>query len=317
MHQPIISLIVPVYNVECYLNRCLLSLSGLNLEYEIIIVNDGSTDSSLAVAEAFQQRFSDKMVRIVSQTNQGLSQARNLGLSLAKGQYVAFIDSDDFVDPVNFSMFIQQAVADSLDIAIGKFTYFGAGEQQGQGTMHEAFFQRNVVAGIEAFDFLRVEVWIKVFRRAFLIDNAISFIPGLLFEDEVFHIHTMLLAQRIRYFDLPFYFYFQRESSITKSTAKIVRYQHYYRIALEIFALRDLVDKQATKSLVCRRAWLYLLESLPHIYQHDVQEFEIKRRQATELLVALSSIEELSAEDKRIIALLLSQQALLFTSRKE
>lgn len=313
--QPIISIIVPVYNVAKYLSRCLLSLADLTVSYEIIIVNDGSSDQSLDIAQKFQQRFSDKEIYITSQVNKGLSAARNTGIQLAKGQYIAFIDSDDFVDPIHFSKLIHQTISHDLDIGIGKFIYFGIGEERGIGQINETLVQSHIIAGITALDFLRPEVWCKVYRRTLLLDNTIQFVESLLFEDEVFNLNVMLLAQRVKYFDLPFYFYYQRQNSIINSVDSLTRYQHYYRLAMEIFALKSLTPVKAIQNLVCRRAWFFLWESLPRLYEHDKNIFAQKRMECRSLLLNLQEIPEISGKDKQIIELLLSETPLTITKK--
>ena len=94
--NPLVSVIIPVYNVEKYLRRCLNSV--IDQEYkniEIILVNDGSTDNSLEIAISYKEK--DKRIKVFSQENQGLSAARNMGLDKSHGEYITFIDSDDYV----------------------------------------------------------------------------------------------------------------------------------------------------------------------------------------------------------------------------
>ena len=116
-----LSIIVPVYNVERYLEKCLKSLCGLNIENEIIIINDGTKDSSLEIAEKFRENHKNENIKIISQKNQGLSEARNNCLKVAKGEYISFIDSDDFVDTENYEQFINETIKDKVDIGIGRY----------------------------------------------------------------------------------------------------------------------------------------------------------------------------------------------------
>lgn len=97
-----VSVVVPVYNVEKYIERCLDSLvrQKFGYEYEIIIVNDGTKDNSMTIADRFASKYD--FIRIITQQNAGLSAARNTGLANARGEYIAFIDSDDFVSPFTF-----------------------------------------------------------------------------------------------------------------------------------------------------------------------------------------------------------------------
>ena len=116
-----LSIIVPVYNVEKYLERCLKSLCGLKIENEIIIINDGTKDGSLQIAERFRENHKNENIIIISQENQGLSEARNNGLKVAKGEYISFTDSDDFVDTENYEKFINETIKDKVDIGIGRY----------------------------------------------------------------------------------------------------------------------------------------------------------------------------------------------------
>ena len=116
-----LSIIVPVYNVEKYVEKCLESLCGLKIENEIIVVNDGTKDSSLEIVERFKENHKNENIIIISQENQGLSEARNNGLKAAKGEYISFIDSDDFVDTENYEKFINEVIEDKVDIGIGRY----------------------------------------------------------------------------------------------------------------------------------------------------------------------------------------------------
>jgi len=116
-----LSIIIPVYNVEKYLEKCLNSLCGLKIENEIIIINDGTKDSSLEIAEKFKKNHKNENILIISQENQGLSEARNNGMKIAKGEYISFIDSDDFVDTGNYEKFVNEVIKDNVDIGIGRY----------------------------------------------------------------------------------------------------------------------------------------------------------------------------------------------------
>lgn len=111
-----VSVVVPVYNVEKYIERCLDSLvrQKFGYEYEIIIVNDGTKDNSMTIADRFASEYD--FIRIITQQNAGLSAARNTGLANARGEYIAFVDSDDFVSPFYISEMYTLAVKNNADI---------------------------------------------------------------------------------------------------------------------------------------------------------------------------------------------------------
>ena len=114
-----ISIIVPIYNVEEYLVECLKSIYKIeNLRYEVILVNDGSKDKSYKIMEDFKALYPNQTV-LINKENGGLSSARNTGLRVAKGRYVSFIDSDDFIDTVEFEKFVIKGIKSRVDIAVG------------------------------------------------------------------------------------------------------------------------------------------------------------------------------------------------------
>ena len=119
-----LSIIVPVYNVEKYIEKCLNSLCNPEIEKEIIIVNDGSTDSSLKIVEEFKKNHDKENIIIISQEKKGLPEARTTGLRKAKGEYVSFIDSDDFVDKKLYEIMVKEVIKDRVDYGIGKYSYF-------------------------------------------------------------------------------------------------------------------------------------------------------------------------------------------------
>lgn len=311
--QPAVSIVIPAYNVEKYLARCLYSLININISYEIIIINDDSKDNTLSIAKDFQQRFSDKTIKIISQPHKGVSAARNLGLASSRGNYIYFMDSDDFLDPINFTSLVQQAIQQNLDIGIGRFYYFNHAEKQVMGEMREELFHYPISQGIEVIDACRVEVWLKIFRRDFLLVQNIQFIANILFEDEIFHLHTMLFAQRVKYIDIPFYFYYQRKDSLSHSISDKQRYQNYYRLVNELEKLRQKVTNKQAENIIYLRMWAFLREALPKCYFLDPIQFEQRRQRLMPLFSHLAKLETLPAEEKRVIDLLLSTEKVKFS----
>ena len=115
--MPLVSVIIPVYNVEKYLNQCLDSVIAQTLtDIEIICVNDSSTDGSLGILEEYEKK--DKRIRVVTQPNSGAGAARNRGLSMASGKYLSFLDSDDFFEPDMLELAYQKAEEDSADFVV-------------------------------------------------------------------------------------------------------------------------------------------------------------------------------------------------------
>ena len=122
MYKKLVTVVVPIYNVERYLEKCLTSIilqTYKNLE--VILVNDGSTDNSLNICKEFEKE--DSRIRIISQENKGLSVARNVGIENAKGEYIAFVDSDDFISCKFIENLYNESIRNNSDIVCCDFYY--------------------------------------------------------------------------------------------------------------------------------------------------------------------------------------------------
>lgn len=212
------SIIIPIYNVELYLDECLESLEGLSSsDIEIIAINDGSIDSSPDILDKWTHKIHNLV--IINQTNRGLSGARNTGLSICKGDYIAFIDSDDYVDSSALLKLFESAKHSKADITIGDYYEFIQGN--GQNNLVSLKSNRSITNGetffLEYFKPLKSMVWRSVYRRSFLLDNNISFKEGIYFEDILFTPSVFLRAKKILNTNIPFYYYRKRANSITTS----------------------------------------------------------------------------------------------------
>lgn len=118
-----LSIIVPVYNVERYLEECLNSLLRLKMEKEIIVVNDGSKDGSLELLKRYESMKLENFL-VINKENEGLSEARNVGMRAARGRYIYFIDSDDFIDPVKFEELYSEGMKNNVEFIKKKSRIF-------------------------------------------------------------------------------------------------------------------------------------------------------------------------------------------------
>lgn len=180
-----LSTVVPAYNAEQWLERCILSIEGQDVArdlYEVIIVNDGSTDGTLMVAQKLAAEFSN--IRIVSQPNKGLSEARNAGIDLAKGDYLMFVDSDDMLARDCLGKILSACEGLNLDLL-----RIGAVGKEPAGTVRKG---KDVLLG-------RVKVCapFTVCRRAFLEEHGLRFFPGIFHEDAEFTPRLYFYAGRV------------------------------------------------------------------------------------------------------------------------
>lgn len=196
--KPAVSIILPVYNVEQYLEECLESILNQTYDdYELIAINDGSTDKSLIILGSYHEKFAGKLT-IYSQTNLGVAVARNKGLSVAKGKYVYFLDSDDWIDEktlevcvdslekenANLVLFDAKAFSDGVSGSIlKKFNYVR--------NLPKTIYYGNQVFSDSVNNLYIVPCWCYLFEREYYKD--LGFIPGILHEDNFFT--TMLFIK--------------------------------------------------------------------------------------------------------------------------
>lgn len=222
-----LSIVVPIYNVEQYLRECLESLYKIDkIDCEIILVNDGSKDNSREIMEEFYNLYPDKTV-IVDKENGGLSSARNAGMRVAKGDYISFIDSDDFIDVDEYTKFFLEGEEEKLDVMVGNMRYYTP-EKTGAPLFRSDIVKNSgIVTGIEFFWELfeqpkcfREEVVDDIYKREFLIKNNLWFNEDIVHEDSEFTPMVYIKAQRVKYIDRAFYFYRQRTGSIMNKVSE-------------------------------------------------------------------------------------------------
>jgi glycosyltransferase involved in cell wall biosynthesis len=220
----ILSVIVPVYNVERYLEKCLKSILSQDIRpdfYEIILVDDGSTDNSGRICDTFASNGSN--ISVIHQANQGLSVARNVGLSAACGKYVLFVDSDDFLQQNVFGVLVDAIEEANLDILRFKYTRIKEGDQP------SSVVSRSLTKGVfKGHDFLVHRFGNECYacqfmiRKELLTTNGLYFRPGIIFEDTEWTPRVLEKAQRVSEIDLLVYYYLVREGSITQGNAEKV-----------------------------------------------------------------------------------------------
>ena len=215
MKSPKVSVIVPVYNVENYLARCLDSLVNQTLEeIEIVVVNDGSPDNSQVIIDDYAGRYPNKIRSFVKE-NGGLSDARNYGVERATGEYIGFVDSDDYADMDMFEKMYQKAVSTGAQVVCCSVSH--EYENRTRKTSYdEAVFGKSVIESPEILTFGNSFAWNKIYQRAFWQENGFQFPLRQWFEDSYLIYNVMLAANKVELVNIPFLHYVRfREDSIT------------------------------------------------------------------------------------------------------
>lgn len=219
MTKKLLSIIVPVYNVEKYLERCLTSLeSFLSENVEIILVDDGSTDKSGFICDKYLRE--DLLINVIHKENGGLSDARNAGISKAQGDYIWFIDSDDEIFPVYPKL---KKIFESREADIICLDYVYKSDMTDTIMSHASLESEKIYTGT---DFLKkvliaheyyVPAWSYIFKREYIIGNNFKFRKGIYHEDEQLTPYLLLNANSVISFKYMAYKYIYRENSIVSN----------------------------------------------------------------------------------------------------
>ena len=228
LNSTALSVVIPVFNAGNYLGRCLetlLKTQGIE-NAEIILIDDGSTDSSVDIAESFKQ--SHKNITVIRKSNEGPSEARNAGLKNASGKYVFFCDADDEVDPELLSRAIKDIRNSSEDVILWDASIFDDEGTEFPQKRKDYFIHiglsanDGVISGqqairkqLDACMSFPATVWLGLHRREFLLENNLYFASGILHEDELWVIKVLLLAGSVRYIPEKIYRYRIHKGSIT------------------------------------------------------------------------------------------------------
>lgn len=208
--MPKVSVIVPVYNVENYIRKCLKSLVGQTLEeIEIIIVNDGTKDNSMLIVREFADKYPQKIV-ILEKENGGLSDARNYAIPHAKGEYIAFLDSDDYIEKNMYQDMYEIAKKENSDMVECDFYWeYPHKTKTDIGEIYEGKKQM--------LEKIRVVAWNKLIKREILEKTKITFPVGYHYEDVEFTYQLIPYLEKVSFLKEPCIHYIQREGSISNS----------------------------------------------------------------------------------------------------
>jgi len=254
-----VSVIVPVYNVEKYIVQCLDSIMKQSLkEIEIIIVNDGSTDNSLNLINRYKK---DPRVKIITQQNKGLSGARNTGLKIAKGEFISFIDSDDYIDQFMLESMVTKASLDGADIVMCQFKKV---DDNGNSKFISDLSKFSNISKEEAFKIYlsaghSAVVWANIYKRKLFTENKILFPEGIYHEDIPTTYKLFYYAKKITTVGKIYYFWRDRDGSISKSiTEKHIDDTFRIYELTKIFLIQNNIFSEMYKYYI-KRTFLYTI----------------------------------------------------------
>lgn len=325
MNSALISIIVPVYNVELYLQKCIDSI--LNQTYrnkEIIIVDDGSTDNSINIINEYEKKY--KEIQVVRQKNMGVSVARNVGLNLSNGQYVTFIDADDYIEEHAIEDMVDKIVKEKSDMCVFGFNTILENNSRKHTKIYdfdEEICKDRIIA-LRMFFLFKIHgfPWNKICKRELYFDNNIIFPVNKSYgEDSVVTFKLLNCCKKISFLKKTLYNYSQRAGSITKlnkckNADDILDNIMYMYNELEknndYYKIKNEYESYYIKNLYCAMIIIYKCK----IYKSDNENIKKALENINKYIKKISLIKiifnrRISIKDK-IIAMLLQSGILYY-----
>lgn len=254
--NPTVSIIVPIYNAEAYLNRCVDSI--LNQEYrdfELFLIDDGSTDASFGICDDYAKR--DSRIHVIHKENTGVSDSRNIALQQARGTYVQFLDSDDWITPDATKLFVRAATEHHCDLVIADF-YRVVGDR----VSHKGDIEEDGVLTKEDFaahmmenpaDFYYGVLWNKLYRRDIIEKHGLCMNPSISWcEDFLFNLEYILHADIFYALQAPVYYYVKTKGSLASQgmsisktiKMKLMVFEYYNNFYKNVYDEKDYEKKR-------------------------------------------------------------------------
>ena len=220
---PLVSVIMPVYNAQDFLSIAIDSV--LNQTYknlELICVDDGSTDESANIIRSYLCK--DERITFMQIENHGQGYVRNMAAKLAKGKYIQFLDSDDYIEPITLEVAVSRAESDNSDLVIYDWVYYKPVAKTYNYNNFDALYAIPVLKGEECLRLLEISPYFtvnKLYRKSFLLDNGVVYGEDYIYEDIPFWVKVALNAKRVSTLHSPLYRVTINSSSTTKTNLAV------------------------------------------------------------------------------------------------
>ena len=224
-----VSIIIPVYNTEQYLSRCIDSILGQSFtDFELLLIDDGSTDGSAKICDAYAEK--DSRIRVLHKENGGVSSARNLGLNEAKGEWVVFVDSDDWISDNCIKVLTEPLRNKEFDIVVGDYRIIGEFPYNLELSLPEGAYHETGITHTFCNGGIYIMSWNKLYRKEFLLKNQLAFEEGKVHEDEILAFEISCLEKSFYVVKSVTYYYRIRENSIATIKDRHLKLQRYIAV---------------------------------------------------------------------------------------
>lgn len=280
-NNALISVIIPVYNVEQYLRQCIDSVLHQTYQnIEVILVDDGSTDSSVTICEEYAKENAN--ITVVCKENGGASSARNMGFKKVKGDYVYFLDSDDYLEENALQDMLECLVAEQADVIF--FNAYAIEETTGNKTEKYYSYKKKYESG-EGLEVLQelllnkdlhVAPWIMLFDRSFLEREKITFEEGIIYEDMIFAYQVFCQAKKVTHLSKYLYNRRYRENSVMTTKISRRNFDSAEKVYYKVKEYSETIsDKTKTSSYIAKCAYNAL-----NVYRKLEKEDQVKTKRA-------------------------------------
>ncbi|PKM96274.1 MAG: hypothetical protein CVU84_00740 [Firmicutes bacterium HGW-Firmicutes-1] len=246
--KPKITVIIPIYNVEKYLSRCLDSVCNQSLsDLEIILINDGSTDNSLKIIDEY--KIKDKRIIGLNQKNQGQAAARNAGIKLARGKYISFVDSDDWIAPDMLETLYNHAASEGSDIVMCSIMKAYSLDKIVSNVSGSEFIVKITSDNISEesykyfFEYEGASLCNKLFKSEMILNYDCNSVRLPLGEDMILNLKLLTFMPKISFINESLYYYFANESSITHKYSES-------QISTYAIAMKEVIDLATTNGIL-------------------------------------------------------------------
>ena len=314
-----VSVVIPIYNVEEYIEECLCSVLNQTLkDIEIVCVNDGTKDNSMSIVEKYKGQ--DDRIVIVNKENGGLSSARNAGIEQAEGEYIYFLDSDDFIAENTLEILYEEAKKDDLDnIYFNAEAFYENPSVEQQYPQYKTYYCRpgtytqvqsgvQLFAKMETFKHYRPSACLQMPKRSLLMENNLRFKEGIIHEDQLFSFQAIILAKKAKHIAIPFYKRRVRSESIMTSEQAFRSSYSYYICLSEagnFIKQFDFQDEEIVNAIARRLRILQglAIEKIQNLSDADIraqlQKYPLENQLEYDLLIKRIADERLEQKKKR------------------
>lgn len=290
----VLSIIIAAYNVEAFIEKCILSVSKQSLLpkfYEILVINDGSTDNTLTLLNELQKKVSN--LRIISQENSGLGASRNTGLQYSLGDYLWFIDGDDYIEENCLDGMVGILSEEQLDVLVLNYTVVDSSYKILSSDVKPFANGNKILSGSDFYslNYSKNYTWLFIFNKKLFTENGISFKERINMQDSEILPKLMFYAKKISFFDKNSYFYVQQENSFTNSINGLKRYKYFESIIEVRNSLNTFRNEIILKDAILAQTILLKMDSLHTVVFNHLIYFRYERKWLTDIIQLLRTNE--------------------------